>query len=470
MPTIKGSEKKDSPRKIINSIIQQQGISIIEKPQKFLTLFTGMSKGKFNRELNLLKISFIENIPNEIIKNKNSKRIPQLHRKLALKLYEAYGVDLNIAEWVVKSWGLALTSSQNNSVEDNKSPTASTNTDILNQQLEQLDSINENEFIGYDLWRFEISNEVDDALLFIHDALLLENNDLIFNNGDKIYFVDAISGKEKKVFGNNKGKVFPPVISDGIIYFTTNDKFFAKEIESGKVNWQVFEPELQFSLPPVISNNFILTGCNDTSICAFDVKTGEKKWQFKAKDWIQSSLVVFDGIVYFGSNDYSLYALDTKSGEELWRFGFEQEAELSPAASEDIVYYGCFDKFYAFKAISGELLWKVTLDHLVAFSPIVSDEVVFISCWGNTLIAIDSKMGIQLWQYQLDNEIATIPVFSNDIIYIADDDHNLHAINVLSGMRIWKLSLSEKIICPLVISNQILYIKSKNGISAIAIK
>jgi eukaryotic-like serine/threonine-protein kinase len=50
-------------------------------------------------------------------------------------------------------------------------------------------------------------------------------------------------------------------------------------------------------------------GSADGYLYAVDVKTGNKKWRFKAPfGWMRSSPAVANGLIYFGSDDGNPYA------------------------------------------------------------------------------------------------------------------------------------------------------------------
>ena len=72
--------------------------------------------------------------------------------------------------------------------------------------------------------------------------------------------------------------------------------------------------------PPAVSDGVVYFGSDDNHLYAVDTKTVEEKWKFEAGDWVQSSPAVAEGVVYFGSNDNHLYAVDAKTGTEKWKF------------------------------------------------------------------------------------------------------------------------------------------------------
>jgi len=84
---------------------------------------------------------------------------------------------------------------------------------------------------------------------------------------------------------------------------------------------------------------------------AIDRVTGKQKWEFRARDQIDSSAVVCGGkSLIFGSDDGYIYALDLEKGAELWRFEAGSPVKTSPAVAGDYVIFGADDGvLYAFK-------------------------------------------------------------------------------------------------------------------------
>ena len=60
---------------------------------------------------------------------------------------------------------------------------------------------------------------------------------------------------------------------------------------------------------PVISDGMVFFGSDDQYLYAVDMKTGQEKWKFKTKDDVVSSPAISDVMVFFGSNDHYLYTV-----------------------------------------------------------------------------------------------------------------------------------------------------------------
>jgi tetratricopeptide (TPR) repeat protein len=96
------------PQKIIIDIVQNEGEDIIQDPQRFIAFFNDYRKGQFVKELNLIKQTFSERIPQEMLEKKNQIPFDIHYPQLVKKLHETLGMQEQLAGWVVQSWALAL--------------------------------------------------------------------------------------------------------------------------------------------------------------------------------------------------------------------------------------------------------------------------------------------------------------------------------------------------------------------------
>ena len=80
------------------------------------------------------------------------------------------------------------------------------------------------------------------------------------------------------------------------------------------------------------------------------MRSGEKKWEFKANGAIRSSPAIGDnGVVYFGSDDRNIYAVDGKTGAKKWSVRTGAVVTSSPIIGDDgTLYIGSRDgRLYA---------------------------------------------------------------------------------------------------------------------------
>ena len=111
-----------------------------------------------------------------------------------------------------------------------------------------------------------------------------------------------------------------------------------------EIKWQ-FKTGGEINSSPAISDGVVYFGSEDSYLYAVNIKTGQEKWKFKTKAGIYSSPAILDGVIYFGSEDSYLYAVDIKTGQEKWKFKTEAQIFSSPAISDGVVYFGGGDSY-----------------------------------------------------------------------------------------------------------------------------
>jgi len=97
-----------NPRRILQSIFNDKGISILENPQKFQTVFLTLSNGKFKKECNGLIQSIEEKIPIDMYKCNNSIPYEIYAPRYCNCLQEKYGLTKDLAIWTIESWAFAF--------------------------------------------------------------------------------------------------------------------------------------------------------------------------------------------------------------------------------------------------------------------------------------------------------------------------------------------------------------------------
>lgn len=134
--------------------------------------------------------------------------------------------------------------------------------------------------------------------------------------------------------------VFQVVLAGGNAYFgsSADDKVYCLDAATGREKWAFFT-EGPVRLAPSFAQGRIYVGSDDGNVYCWDADNGELVWKTRPgpRDYripgngrvisawpVRGSLVVMDGIVYgtagmFPSEGVYLFALDAESGKERWR-------------------------------------------------------------------------------------------------------------------------------------------------------
>ena len=97
---------------------------------------------------------------------------------------------------------------------------------------------------------------------------------------------------------------------------------------------------------PVINENILYIGSNDSCLYALNKKNGNLVFKFKTHGEIKSKPLVLDNSVVFNSSDGWIYAIDKDNAVVLWRFKTNGEKKLdrwdyylsSPVCSNDKIF------------------------------------------------------------------------------------------------------------------------------------
>jgi outer membrane protein assembly factor BamB len=171
-----------------------------------------------------------------------------------------------------------------------------------------------------------------------------------------------------------------PVLHGDLTRAGFHPKFPAGEL---KVAWrkELWKELTGTRCEVIVGGGLAFLGTYAGTMYAWDAKTGEEKWAFKAGGPIGHSPSFEGGVLYFGSMDRRLYAVTAATGKELWRFEAGEGFWTSPVVHAGLVMAGARDGvFYAVKAADGKPAWTFrTGDRILQTASVTEDgaRVVF---------------------------------------------------------------------------------------------
>lgn len=188
---------------------------------------------------------------------------------------------------------------------------------------------------------------------YINGGAAIGEGMVVFGGCDSVLHVhDAVTGEEKRqievgsYIGNNVA------IADGVIYVSHyGNRVGAFSMEDGMKVWEYGEREFEFYAAPAIHKNWVVVGGRDKRMHGIDRITGKAKWEYRARDRIDSSAVICGGDkLVFGSDDGYVYVLGLEDGKELWTYEIGAAVKTSPAVTDQWVVLGADDGvLYAFR-------------------------------------------------------------------------------------------------------------------------
>ncbi len=197
----------------------------------------------------------------------------------------------------------------------------------------------------------------------------------------------------------------PAVTGDRVIFSTATDigpfspegrgAIVCVDANSGHEVWRYAPQNYRATFSsPVVAGNSVVCGeglhqVEDARVTCLDVRTGERRWEFRTKSHVEASAAIADGRVFIGAGGDGFYCLaidPDPSGQPrvLWHLPSNEYAdcESSPVVSEGVVYFGLGEggnAVCAVQAETGTLLWKLATPYPVFAPPTIAHGKLFIA-------------------------------------------------------------------------------------------
>jgi serine/threonine protein kinase len=158
-------------------------------------------------------------------------------------------------------------------------------------------------------------------------------------------------GQVKWRFKAKRGIISTPLVSQGVVFFTSLDStFYALDAKSGWVIWRFRMGKGSVS-SPTRADNVVIAGSADGYLYAVDSANAKELWRFKTEHQVSGSPVIYKDAVYCGSADGTFYCLEYKTGRLKWKYGTGGQITSTPAIYNDMVFIGSADQvLYSFLA------------------------------------------------------------------------------------------------------------------------
>jgi eukaryotic-like serine/threonine-protein kinase len=185
----------------------------------------------------------------------------------------------------------------------------------------------------------------------IRSTPCIANDLILFGTESNEFLCTDFRGQVRWRFWTKKPVTSSPIVSDGIVYFTSVDSnCYALDAKSGWVIWKFRMGKGSVSSPAII-DHFLFAGSADGFMYCIDKTSAKEIWRFKTDHQVSGSPLIYKENIYFGTADGKFYCVDYKTGRQRWRFNSGGAITGTPVAANDIVYIGSSDHYlYAFMA------------------------------------------------------------------------------------------------------------------------
>lgn len=220
------------------------------------------------------------------------------------------------------------------------------------------------------------------------------------------------------------------------------------------INESIKKPEWSFKTEgaiwsaPVIDQNTIYFGSNDTRIYALDKNTKKEKWSYKTLGAVRSAVVIDQDFLFVLSDDGFLYKLDKKEGKLIWKLNtgpFERHENSSyihysatPLVFNNKIFFGNLKgDFYCLEKQTGDLIWKFSTSKSIVSSAVIHQGKIYFGGLDHHVYALDHQSGELIWKFDSTQPIVSTPALFNNSVIIGSRSYDLFALDANTGQKIW---------------------------------
>jgi len=291
----------------------------------------------------------------------------------------------------------------------------------------------------------------------------------------------------------------PVIVRDRIFFMDIDARFYALDLESGRVDWKTrigtrnasapaaadhklfgvnLEPGQAFALAPrtgrviwktplpgrsessplAFKDKLVIFGCECGTVFALDQKDGSIEWTVETSGEIKGALAQGKGNVYGGNYAGEVFSIDAKTGREEWRistiggsFGRGGGVYSTPAVAFGRVYFGSIDsRVYSVDMDTGEIAWSKSTGAEVYSGPAVADTkttrpTVYIGSADDNFYALDARTGATRWQQNAGGDVTGAASVLGDVAYVSviGDAVGTIGYDIENGKKVYEHELGE---------------------------
>lgn len=238
-----------------------------------------------------------------------------------------------------------------------------------------------------------------------------------------------------------------PAVADGRIFVASlypDSTLYAFDARTGEKLWATpdGQPEAASSTSPAVAGGLVVLGAG-ANLEAFDAATGQLQWKFTAVGGvITSSPAIAGGVVYVAFQDSHAYAFDLKTGKQLWATQLGGVPVAGPLAVAAHTVYVSANALYALDRSSGDIRWRSGSGPLNA--PVVAGDMVYVSESDFRIHAYSAETGRAQWTSEPLRNVVTSPVsVVRGMLYLGDTNGSVWKLDGSGGSRQWTTRLPD---------------------------
>ena len=199
-------------------------------------------------------------------------------------------------------------------------------------------------------WKFKTGDSIRGEPLVVGSTVYQPSGD------DFVYALSLVDGSLQWKFetegasldrslGFIRSDIFTkPSLQDDLLVFGSRDsKVYAVDIGTHEAKW-TFNYDMTWAMSTVVDEDAVYVGWStNRMLCALDLATGEKKWEYQAGAHTYTDGLLWGDSVIWGSADGNVYAFDRKTGEKQWSYSVGTEVFSSLVHDGECLYFGADD-------------------------------------------------------------------------------------------------------------------------------
>ena len=402
-------------------------------------------------------------------KEKNIKQeIKKLKKKNLFVIEDALQKELN------PSLKIKLTKIKSNYIKTNQ------NNNSINKYLGNLEKISKFNFSKikyFEQYEPEIIFEKENIIFFDNKGTIIKFD----KNSDLIWKKNYYSKQEKKI----NPFLFFSRHDDTLIVVDTISKYYAVDINNGKLLWSFYNDAAFISDVKIENDKIFVVDSNNTLKC-FSLKDGSLIWEFRSdtntiKSSKKISIAIDDNKVLFNNSIGDINAIDIDTGKLIWITPTANKInamqpyllKISDLVIQDraVLFSNNNNEFFSIDVNTGFINWTQKINTYIR--PAIVSDLIFTVTLEGFLVVIDNPTGniIRVTdvfdQFKIKKRNKIKPVgfsISETDIFLSTDHGKLLIIDILTGKTKSTLKVAKDKISRPFFSNNNLYLIKKDSI------
>ena len=220
--------------------------------------------------------------------------------------------------------------------------------------------------------------------------------------------------------GDDTQNFTAPMISDGRLFFGSEEKLICIDAVKGKTLWEYSSPQTILAPPSIAEGKVLIGGLLDHALYCLSADSGKLLWNLNLGDSIPFGAAISGNRVFAGTHGGDVLCLELDSGKKLWAVSAGLRVAAAPAVAKDRVYVGSESALHCLNASTGAKLWQLDTGGTIYTSPAVSGNCVYVLSINNklTLRCLNAADGKEHWTFETKESGYATPVLCGRRLYV----------------------------------------------------